>query len=189
MLSSTQMKFVVASAALAFVSSIHAQTYGQLQPEHSQVAFTFEQMGVRMDGQFREFDAKLQFDPDSPAQGSAEIHVALGSVDLGSPDFDSEALSSDWFNAANFPTATFTSSVISQTAENLYDVSGTLTIKGQSQTITVPASFQKDGEKGIFEGQFTIERGQFSIGEGSWAKYDIVANDVTVKFQITALPN
>lgn len=189
MLSSTKIKFMLASAAFALSGITHAQTYGQLQPEQSQVAFTFEQMGVRMDGQFREFDAKLQFDPANPSQGSAQINVALGSIDLGSPDFDSEALGADWFNAQNFPTASFTSTAIAETADNQYDVSGTLTIKGQSQTITIPASFQKDSEKGVFEGQFTIERGQFKIGEGSWAKYDIVANDVTVRFQITALPN
>lgn len=185
---STHIKFIVAGLAFALGGVTHAQTYGQLQPEESQVAFTFEQMGVRMDGQFRQFEAKLSFDPAQPEQGSAQIDVALASVDLGSPDFDSEAMGPDWFNVQNFPRATFVSSGIRQTAPNQYDVAGTLTIKGQSQSISVPASFENDGVKGVFQGQFTIERGQFKIGEGSWEKFDIVANDVTVKFRITALP-
>ena len=29
-------------------------------------------------------------------------------------------------------------------------------------------------------------RGDFRIGEGAWSKFDIVANDVNVKFRITA---
>ena len=32
----------------------------------------------------------------------------------------------------------------------------------------------------------TIQRGDFSIGEGAWKAFDIVANDVVIKFRITA---
>ena len=50
----------------------------------------------------------------------------------------------------------------------------------------MPASFTPQGKSGVFEGSFTIRRGDFSIGEGPWAKFDIVANDVVIKFRITA---
>jgi len=32
----------------------------------------------------------------------------------------------------------------------------------------------------------TIRRGDFTIGEGPWAAFDIVANDIQIKFRITA---
>ena len=92
----------------------------------------------------------------------------------------------DWFNTKTFPSASFVSSAIKPLGENRYEVSGTLTIKGQSQTVTVPAVLSKDGQTGLFEGAFTIQRGQFKIGEGAWSKFDIVANDVTVNFRIAA---
>ena len=38
----------------------------------------------------------------------------------------------------------------------------------------------------MFEGSLTIQRGDFSIGEGAWKAFDIVANDVVIKFRITA---
>ena len=38
----------------------------------------------------------------------------------------------------------------------------------------------------VFEGSLTIQRGDFSIGEGAWKAFDIVANDVVIKFRITA---
>ena len=35
-------------------------------------------------------------------------------------------------------------------------------------------------------GSLTIRRGDFSIGEGPWAAFDIVANDIQIKFRIAA---
>jgi hypothetical protein len=50
----------------------------------------------------------------------------------------------------------------------------------------VPAQFTAQGKTGLFEGSFVIKRGDFSIGEGPWAKFDILANEVVVKFRIAA---
>lgn len=189
MSSINRFKLFLVSAALALAAPSQAAVFGLVQPDQSKIAFTFEQMGVKMDGQFRQFDAQLQFDPEQPAQGSAKFQVELGSVSLGSADFDREVLGKDWFNAKSFPKAEFVSTAIKALADNRYEVTGVLTIKGQSQTVSVPASFKPEGNKGVFEGEFTIERGPFKIGEGSWSKFDIVANNVIVKFRITALAN
>jgi hypothetical protein len=40
---------------------------------------------------------------------------------------------------------------------------------------------------GVFNGGFVMRRADFNIGEGMWAKFDTVANEVQVNFQITAL--
>ena len=187
MSSMNRFKLLLASAALALSPLTQAAVFGQVQADQSKIAFTFEQMGVKMDGQFRQFEAQLQFDPEQPDQGSAKFEVALGSVTLGSPEFDQEVVGKDWFNVKSFPKAEFVSTKIKALADNRYEVSGVLTIKGKSQSVTVPASFNSEGNKGVFEGDFTIERGQFNIGEGSWVAFDIVANNVIIKFRITAL--
>ncbi|MDX9994660.1 MAG: YceI family protein, partial [Rhodocyclaceae bacterium] len=58
----------------------------------------------------------------------------------------------------------------------------------QTRDIVVPATFATQGNAGVFDGAFTLRRGDFSIGEGAWAKFDIVANEVQVTFRITATP-
>jgi hypothetical protein len=86
-----------------------------------------------------------------------------------------------------FPKARFEStSVKALPTAGQYEVVGTLTIKGQKQTVTVPARFTEKAGQGVFEGKLTIQRGAFSIGEGAWKAFDIVANDVVVHFQLTA---
>ena len=66
------------------------------------------------------------------------------------------------------------------------EVAGQLSIKGKTQDVVVPATFTAQGNAGVFDGSFTIRRADFTIGEGAWAKFDIVANDVQIKFRITA---
>ncbi len=61
-----------------------------------------------------------------------------------------------------------------------------MTIKGRTQDVVVPATVTTQGNTAIFDGAFTIRRADFPIGEGSWAKFDIVANDVRIKFRIAA---
>ena len=84
--------------------------------------------------------------------------------------------------------AHFESGAIKALGDNQFEVSGKLTIKGKTIDVVVPSTFKEEAGKGIFAGSFTIRRGDFAIGEGSWSTFDIVANDIQVKFTITANP-
>lgn len=166
--------------------SAGAAQFNTVVPEQSEVTFRYQQMGVGMDGAFTRFNGDIDVDTDNPESGSASFAIDLSSVDTGTTDGDTEIVGSDWFNVDNHPEATFVSTHIQPTGENEYDVSGTLTLKGHEQTITIPVSFVPDGDSGVFEGEFTLKRGDFDIGEGTWSTFDIVANDVTVTVRITA---
>ena len=180
------MKRLVLASLLAAASAAHAVEYTQVQPEKSAIAFTYEQMGVAVDGKFRRFSSQLQFDPARPTAARAQFTVELASVDTGAAEGDQEVAGKGWFNTRAFPSATFVSSGVRPLGGNRYEVAGKLTIKGHTQEILVPASFTAQGNSGVFDGTFTIGRGDFAVGEGSWAKFDIVANNVRIKFRITA---
>jgi len=66
-----------------------------------------------------------------------------------------------------------------------YEVLGTLTIKGISRDATVPIVLKKDASgNSVAEGNFTIKRLDYKIGEGEWADPDTVANDVVVRIRM-----
>jgi polyisoprenoid-binding protein YceI len=90
-----------------------------------------------------------------------------------------------WFNTAAFPKAQFVSKRIQQTAPNQYEVLGTLSIKGQSRDVKFPMKHTPQGKEGLLTGSFTLQRADYRIGEGMWAKFDVVANDIQVNFSIT----
>lgn len=172
--------------ALALPFSAHAVEYTTVQKDKSRIDFTYKQMGVAVDGKFRRFSSTLSFDPAKPTAAKASFDVELASVDTGAQEGDQEVAGKPWFNAAAFPTARFVSGAVKPLGNNRYEVAGELSIKGKTQPVIVPATFTAQGNSGVFEGSFTLRRADFSIGEGSWAKFDIVANDVVVKFRITA---
>lgn len=175
---------LVIAAALA--PSARAAVYTQVLPDKSSIEFSYSQMGVPMDGRFRKFSSQLSFDPAQPAAAKVAIDVDLASIDTGTPELDTEAAGKDWLNLASFPTARFAATGVKPLGGNRYSVAGKLTIKGRGKDIVVPATFTTQGNTGVFAGQFTIRRGDFAIGEGAWSAFDIVANDVTVKFRVTA---
>jgi polyisoprenoid-binding protein YceI len=144
-------------------------------------------MGVSVDGQFKKFSSQLSFDPAKPTAAKAIVDVELASVDTGAPEGDEEVAGKQWFNTKAFPTARFVSETVKPLGGNRYEVTGQLSIKGKTQPVVVPATFTPQGNSGVFAGAFTIRRADFAVGEGAWAKFDTVANDVQIKFRITAL--
>lgn len=182
----TGMASAVSLAAMALAPQAAATQYSTVVPESSEVRFHYQQMGVGMDGEFTRFTGELDFDTEQPEAASASFAVDLSSVDTGTTDGDEEIVRPDWFDVDNHPKATFVSETIKVVGDGELEVTGTLTIKGTEQTVTLPAAFSATGDAAVFEGEFTLRRGDFNIGEGSWSTFDIVANDVTVTVKITA---
>ncbi len=182
------MKPMVLALTLAVVLpwSARAAEYRQVQADQSAITFAYQQMGVAMDGKFRQFTAQLNFDPDRPESAQATVEVDLASIDTGSTDGDQEVAGKTWFNTPAFPTARFVTRSVKALGDHRYEATGQLTIKGKTQDVVVPATFTAQGQTGVFEGRFTLRRGDFAIGEGPWAKFDVVANDVQIQFRITA---
>ena len=175
---------LITAAALPLTAD--AIEFNQVQTDKSAIHFTYSQMGVSMNGKFKKFSAQLSFDPAKLPAAKASLDVDLNSIDAGSSEADEEVASKQWFNLKAFPTARFESSSFKALGGNRYEVTGKLTIKGKTQTIVAPLTYSAQGNNASFDGNFIIRRGDFSIGEGPWATFDIVANDILVKFRIQA---
>ncbi len=176
----------LALALTALALQSHAAPYQAIVPTKSSVTFSYKQMGVAIDGRFKKFAAQVNFDPAKADAAKASFEVELASVDAGSSEADDEVVTKSWFNAAAFPKATFVAKQFKPTAPNQYEVSGTLSIKGQSREVKFPMKHTAQGKDGVLTGGFTLKRGDFNIGEGMWAKFDVVANDIQVNFSLTA---
>ena len=72
------------AAALPFAAQ--AAEFNQVQTDKSAITFGYQQMGVKMDGRFKKFAARLNFDPAKPTDAKASFDVDLASVDTGAPE-------------------------------------------------------------------------------------------------------
>ena len=176
-----------AVAALA-ACVVTAQVPQKIVADKSAIRFVTKQMNVPVEGAFRKFDATVAFDPAKPAATKAEFEVDLGSIDLGSAEGETEAKRKPWLDIQAFPKARFVATAVRQTAPGKYEATGALTIKGTTRTIVAPLTLAESAGVRIVEGQFTLKRLQFKIGEGEWSDTDTVADDVLVKFRF-AIPS
>jgi polyisoprenoid-binding protein YceI len=178
------LRGIVAAAAVTslFLGVAHAQ----VDTSKSTVSATSKQMNVPVEGTFKKFTAQISFDPAKPAAGSAKLSIETGSYDLGDESYNEQVRGKEWFDAAQYPNATFVSSAIAPAGGNQFKVSGTLTIKGKSANVTVPVTITQQGASESFDGALPIKRSQFDIGTGEWKDTSVVADEVVIKFHIVA---
>ena len=149
----------------------------------SSIAFTFKQMNVPVEGRFKKFSGKINLDAAKPETSSLDMQVDVASISA-SEDADPEAVKPAWLDAAGHPQARFVSKAIKSLGGGHYQATGTLSIKGVSRDIVVPFDFKEQAGGATADGQFTLKRGDYKVGEGEWSAFDIVANDVLVKFHL-----
>jgi polyisoprenoid-binding protein YceI len=178
------MKYLISLLALTLLVSTRAeaQPYTRIIPATSSVTFRYSQMGVAMDGRFRNFSPEVRLDPAKPQDTQARVLIDLASVDTGSSEADAEVIGKSWFNVAAHPTALFVLESLKQTGPGQFEAAGKLTLKGRSREIKAPL---KLSPRGVLTGGFIIRRADYAIGEGMWSKFDVVANDVTVNLSFT----
>ena len=135
-------------------------------------------------GAFKEFDARLRFDPEKPAGSSLDVVIKITSADMGIADVNREIRGKDWFDYAGFPQAEFHSTDLRYTGGNRYVARGTLSLKGAKQQVEVPFAWSASGGGAVMEGELTLKRGDFGIGAGEWKATDTIGANVKVKFKL-----
>ncbi len=148
----------------------------------STLVATFKQEGVPVDAAFKRFNGHIDYDPTRPNASKAALEVTTGSLDLGSEDYSAEVRKKSWFDSSTYPTATFISTTIRPGAPGHFDATGILTLKGKTQTLTVPVTVGKAGTATSFDGELQISRSAFGIGDPDWK--DTVDDKVRVKFHL-----
>ncbi|MFM0075674.1 YceI family protein [Paraburkholderia sediminicola] len=171
-------------AATATMSPFLGVAYAQVDTSKSTVTATSKQMNVPVDGTFRKFTTQLVFDPARPTAGSARLTIDTASYDLGDQSYNQQVRGKDWFDTAQFPNATFVSSTIAPAGGNQFKVSGKLTIKGKSESVTMPVTVTQQSATQTFDGSLPIRRSQFDIGAGEWKDTSVVADEVLIRFHI-----
>ncbi|MFI5613837.1 YceI family protein [Amycolatopsis sp. NPDC051903] len=179
-------------------------TYPQLTGEytidtaHSRIGFVARHaMVTKVRGAFNEFDGAFSLNGDEPAKSSATVTIKAHSIDTRNADRDGHLRSNDFLSMDEYPEIKFVSTGITQTGDASFDVTGDLTIKDVTQTITIPFDFEgsaKDpfgNDRVGFEGSTTISRKDYGITWNAALETGgvLVSDKVTLEFEISAIKN
>jgi polyisoprenoid-binding protein YceI len=181
----TVLRGLVPTTLLA-VALVAAAAPLKTDAARSSIVAVFKQMNVPVEAPFKKFTAQINYDPAKPETSSASAEIDTASLDVGDPEINKEVAKKEWFNAPQFPKASFASTSIKGAGPGKLTVAGKLTIKGKAQDVSFPLTVKNEAGKQVFEGALPIKRLAFNIGEGEWKDTSMVADDVVIKFRITA---
>lgn len=174
------------AALLGLSLAAGAATLLKTDPAQSSVSAVFKQLNVPVEAKFKKFNAVIDYSAAAPDAAKATVEIDTASLDLGDADINQEVAKKEWFNSAQFPKATFVSSSIKRAGAGKLSVTGKLTIKGKSSDVSFPLTVKTEGAKQVFEGSLPIKRLAYNVGEGEWKDTGTVADEVTIKFRVTA---
>ncbi|MEM1330242.1 MAG: YceI family protein [Planctomycetota bacterium] len=139
---------------------------------HSAAIFRIKHLGVtNFYGRFNDLSGTFLLDKASPSDSFLQFEIDVASVDTNSDGRDRHLKGPDFFNAAQFPTATFQSTSISAGSnDGEFEVTGDLTIRGTTKPVSFTAMHTGEGDRGPrfgyragFETAFEISRSDFGI--------------------------
>ena len=130
-------KLILALFITAISFSSQAQTTWKADPMHSRVGFTINHLGITdVTGYFGKFDITVNIPKidlsDAKFTFSADVNTINTTVEMR----DKHLKSPDFFDVAHYDKITFTSTSISKKGDNLYTITGKLTMHGVTQTAT-----------------------------------------------------
>jgi len=159
----------------------------------SRITFTAKQMQVPIPAQFAKFTATIRFDPADLPGSKVAIDIDVASVSTPNRDIETEIKREPWFDVAHHPAARFETTAFTHKGGERYDAEGPLTLRGVTRTMTLPATIhiaddpgQPGALKALASGEVTVSRTAFGIGQGQWRDTGVVADEVVIRFEITA---
>jgi polyisoprenoid-binding protein YceI len=158
----------------------------KLDPDKSKLGFSGTQTGTKFQGAFDRYNAVIEFDPDHLETSHIAVSVDLASATTSDKQRDATLPGKDWFDAAQFPTAKFETSVIRRKGANDYEAMGTLTLRGVAKPLTLPFTLEMNGTFAHAKGHAELIRTAFGIGQGPWTTDQWVALNVGVDIDVVA---
>jgi polyisoprenoid-binding protein YceI len=180
------------SVPVADAPTLTAGTWA-LDAVHSTVGFSVRHLMVTTArGRFGEFSGSIVVAEDGTPSVTAEI--AVGSVDTGNAARDEHLKAADFFDVAQFPTATFASTAVRADGDG-YLVDGDFTLRGVTKPVSLTLEFNGTnpgmghGEVAGFTASVVLSRKDFGVGADMPLDTGgvVLGDKVTITLDIEAL--
>jgi len=148
----------------------HATDTYTLDSNHTNIVWNINHFGFsNPSGKFTKAEGTLVLDEAAPANSHVEVTLSPADLVTGIEKLDEHLKSKDFFDVAQFPTASFVSTKVNVTGKDTAKVEGTLTVHGVSKPVTLDVHLNKIGTNMMnkktagFSATTTLKRSDFGI--------------------------
>jgi polyisoprenoid-binding protein YceI len=177
----------IAAEAPAAAAAADAAVLGFDQTS-SKIGFTGKKVTGAHTGGFGTFSGEVRLGPD-PAASSVTLTIDMASTTSDNEKLTGHLKSPDFFDAATFPQATFTSTSITAGGEGgaTHTVKGNLSLHGVTKNVAFPATLSTSPEKVTLKASFALDRKAFNINYPGKAD-DLIKDHVDLFLDVVATP-
>ena len=185
---------VLATAAVAAVVNLGSAsqtaegeraTY-KVDAVHSTVIFKINHLGVsNFRGALPVITGSYTIDHSEPSKSSFEFTVPTERIESFNEQRNNHLKSSDFFSAREYPEITFKSTKVAQAGDHKYNVTGDLTMHGQTHPVTVEIKMFPEknvgprfGTRSGLDATFTIKRSKW--GMDTYVEEGALGDEVTL---------
>ncbi|GGM77670.1 polyisoprenoid-binding protein [Dyadobacter beijingensis] len=168
------------------LSMLLAAFAGQVSAQTSKIVSGSTKFSVKFilgtcNGTFDAPRGEAVFNEKNPENASFNVRIAANTFKTNNNSRDKDMKSDKYFWVEKYPDIHFKSSKVEK-KDGKYQVTGTLTMRDVSKTVTLPFEAKKSGDGSYaITSTFDVNRLDYKIGEKDWKLKDIV----TVNLQAT----
>ena len=140
-----------------------------IDASHSDVSFEIRHLISKVRGNFSQFEGTVYLNPEELEQSRVEFSVTSESINTNLERRDTHLKGEDFFWVEKYPQISFHSSKIEAVDETLFNVTGTLSLRGVEKEIVLPVSYlgQIDdpwgNRRAAFSTEITLNRKDFNM--------------------------
>lgn len=167
-----------------------------IDPAHSIIGFAVRHLEINwVEGRFKDFTGTVNFDDKDITKSNVQFTAKIASIDTGVDARNNHLKTADFFDAAKYPDLKFVSTKVERKGKDKYTLTGDLTIKDVTKTISFPFTLTgavKDpwgGTRFGIQAETVINRQDYNVKWGhALAEGGLdVGNNITVKLQLEAV--
>lgn len=195
----TQLRSLLALSLLSTAVVAAPTTFDFKDPKGvNNIVFQLDAPLESINGTATGISGNVVFDPANPASLTGKLNITASSLHVGNPMMKEHMHGEMWLDVAKHPEITFEVTKVedAKTADNVTTakVTGKLTIKGVTQTVTTPVKLtylkdklkarggNKEGDLLVLRATFPIKRSDFNINKGNGE--DKVSNEIQLTLSL-----
>src|SRR4029450_12303164 len=141
-----------------------------IDPAHTRIGFVARHaMVTKVRGAFNQFQGSAVLDGSDFTKSSGQLSIQAASIDTRNEQRDAHLRSNDFLAMEEYPQITFVATDVHQASPTTLELTGDLTIRGVTNSVTIPFDFEGAATDPFgnlrvgFEGSTVINRKDYGI--------------------------